>query len=66
VRRLRGFERVTLEPGESSTVHFRLGAEDFGFWTNDPAGTYVVERGRVDVYAGTSSTAEARGTLRIL
>lgn len=66
VRRLRGFERVTLEPGESTTVRFRLGAEDLGFWTNDPAGTYVVERGRVDVYAGTSSTARARGTVRIL
>ncbi|MGW4386732.1 glycoside hydrolase family 3 N-terminal domain-containing protein [Streptomyces sp. NPDC004685] len=66
VRRLRGFERVTLEPGESTTVRFRLGAEDLGFWTNDPAGTYVVESGRIDVYAGTSSTARARCTLRIL
>lgn len=57
---------MTLEPGESTTVRFRLGAEDLGFWTNDPAGTYVVERGRVDIYAGTSSTARARGTVRIL
>lgn len=66
VRRLRGFERVTLESGESTTVRFRLGAEDLGFWTNDPAGTYLLERGRVDVYAGTSSTAQARGTLTVL
>ncbi|MGY0021573.1 glycoside hydrolase family 3 N-terminal domain-containing protein [Streptomyces sp. YJ-C3] len=66
VRRLRGFARVTLEPGASTTVAFPLGAEDLGFWTNDPAGTFLVERGRVDVYAGTSSTAEARRTLRVL
>lgn len=56
VRRLRGFERVTLEPGRSTTVSFRLGAQDLGFWTNDPAGTFIVERGRIDVYTGTSST----------
>lgn len=56
VRRLRGFERVTLEPGRSTTVSFRLGAQDLGFWTNDPAGTFTVERGRIDVYTGTSST----------
>jgi beta-glucosidase len=65
VRRLRGFERVTLDPGASRTVRFRLGAEDLGFWTNDPAGTFTVEPGRIDVYAGTSSTAEARRTLTI-
>lgn len=56
VRRLRGFERVTLEPGRSTTVSFRLGAQDLGFWTNDPAGTFTIERGRTDVYTGTSST----------
>ncbi|MFI6873985.1 glycoside hydrolase family 3 N-terminal domain-containing protein [Streptomyces sp. NPDC050400] len=66
VRRLRGFERVTLEPGATATATFELGEEDLGFWTNDPAGTFLVERGRFDVYAGTSSTAPARTTLRVL
>jgi len=31
VERLRGFERVTLEPGEERTVHFSLKAVDFSF-----------------------------------
>jgi len=31
VERLRGFERVTLEPGEERTVVFRLDAEDLSF-----------------------------------
>ncbi|AKH81029.1 glycoside hydrolase [Streptomyces sp. CNQ-509] len=65
VRRLRGFSRVTLGPGEKRTVRFTLGAEDLGFWTNDTAGRYVVEPGRIDVYAGSSSLAEARCTLTI-
>ncbi|MFW6695712.1 glycoside hydrolase family 3 N-terminal domain-containing protein [Streptomyces sp. MAR4 CNX-425] len=65
VRRLRGFARVTLGPGEKRTARFTLGAEDLGFWTNDPAGQYVVEPGRIDVYAGTSSLTDARCTLTI-
>ncbi|UUN30283.1 glycoside hydrolase family 3 N-terminal domain-containing protein [Streptomyces sp. FIT100] len=65
LRRLRGFSRVTLEPGESTVVRFTLGAEDLGFWTNDPAGRFVVEPGRFDIYAGTSSLAAARCTLTV-
>jgi beta-glucosidase len=45
VRRLRGFERVTLAAGASATVRFSIGAEDLGFWTNDPAGRFLVEPG---------------------
>jgi beta-glucosidase len=56
VRRLRGFERVTLKPGESRTVTFRLDRSDFGFYDN--RGKLVVEPGRIDVYAGNSSKAE--------
>ncbi|MDI3404966.1 beta-glucosidase BglX [Streptomyces cavernicola] len=65
VRRLRGFRRVTLEPGESRTVRFRLGAEDLGFWTNDPKGELRVEPGPIDVYAGNTSTTKAKATLTI-
>jgi beta-glucosidase len=56
VRRLRGFERVTLAPGATETVTFRLDRSDFGFYDN--TGKFVVERGRIDVYAGNSSKAE--------
>jgi beta-glucosidase len=56
VRRLRGFQRVTLDPGQSSTVTFTLDKSDFGFYGN--RGRLVVEPGRIDVYAGDSSDAQ--------
>jgi beta-glucosidase len=56
VRRLRGFERVTLAPGQMRTVTFTLDRSDFGFYDN--RGKFVVEAGRIDVYAGNSSKAE--------
>jgi beta-glucosidase len=56
VRRLRGFERVTLNPGQTKTVTFTLDRNDFGFYDN--SGKFVVEPGTIDVYAGASSAAE--------
>jgi len=55
VRRLRGFQRVTLKPGQKQTVSFNLDKSDFGFYDN--RGAFVVEPGDIDVYAGDSSTA---------
>ncbi|MFD7445440.1 fibronectin type III-like domain-contianing protein [Streptomyces sp. NPDC059909] len=43
VRRLRGFRRPGLAPGEITSVRFVLGAVDVGFWTNAPEGEFVVE-----------------------
>jgi len=56
VRRLRGFERVTLDPGQARTVTFTLDNSDFGFYDN--RGKFVVEPGQIDVYAGNSSNAD--------
>ena len=55
VRRLRGFQRVTLAPGDTQTVSFTLDKSDFGFYDN--RGQFVVEPGEIDVYAGDSSAA---------
>lgn len=63
VRRLRGFERVTLAPGASRTVRFTLDRGDFGFYDNE--GRFVVETGRIDVYAGDSSLAAARASFTV-
>jgi beta-glucosidase len=55
IRRLRGFERVTLNPGETRTITFTLDESDFGFYDN--RGKFVVEPGQIDVFAGNSSSA---------
>jgi beta-glucosidase len=56
VRRLRGFERVTLGKGETKTVTFTLDKSDFGFYDNN--GNFIVEPGEIEVYAGDSSAAD--------
>ena len=65
VRRLRGFERVTLEPGQRRTLSFELGADDLGFHTNDPKGELLVEAGSFDIYAGNSAEAKLKRTLKL-
>ncbi|HMF42877.1 MAG TPA: glycoside hydrolase family 3 N-terminal domain-containing protein, partial [Polyangia bacterium] len=53
VKELKGFERVTLKPGETRTVSFTIGHDALGFWktTKD----FVVEPGKFDVTVGGSS-----------
>jgi beta-glucosidase len=61
VRRLRGFERVTLQSGQTKTVSFTLDRDDVGFYDND--GRFVVENGRINVWVGnTSSVTEGKQT----
>ena len=61
VRRLRGFQRVSLEAGQSRRVRFTLTPEDVGFYDNNAR--FRVERGQIEVYVGTSSEAPLVGTL---
>jgi hypothetical protein len=63
VRRLRGFERVTLDPGQTRTVTFTLNKSDFGFYDN--RGRFVVEPGEIDVYAGNSSAADTKQSFTV-
>jgi beta-glucosidase len=63
VRRLRGFQRVTLEPGETKNVKFRLGPSDVGFY--DETGNLVVEPGQIEVFLGDSSEAPSAGSFEV-
>jgi beta-glucosidase len=63
VRRLRGFQRVTLNAGETKTLSFRLDASDVGFYDN--SGKFVVEPGTIDVYAGDSSAADLTQSFQV-
>jgi beta-glucosidase len=63
VRRLRGFQRVTLAPQESKTVTFRLDKSDWSF--SDNRGKQVNEPGQIDVYAGDSSKADLTKSFQV-
>ena len=51
---LRGFERITLQPGETRTITFTLTPQDLGLW--DANMHFTVEPGQFDVLVGASST----------
>lgn len=51
---LRGFERITLRPGESKEVSFILTPQDLGLW--DIHNNFTVEPGTFAVMVGASST----------
>jgi beta-glucosidase len=63
VRRLDGFQRVTLRPGQTRTLTFHLGRAELGYYDND--GHFRVEPGAFDVYAGDSSAATLHGTFTV-
>jgi beta-glucosidase len=63
-KELRGFERVTLAPGESREVKFPVGFDHLKFWKN---GGWVVEPGTFTVMVGSSSEdIRLKGWLEIM
>jgi beta-glucosidase len=53
VKKLEGFQRVTLGPGQSKTVTFTLGPKNLGYY--DQRGRFVVQPGPFDLWVGDSS-----------
>jgi beta-glucosidase len=53
VKELKGFQRVSLQPGEKRRVEFVLGPEELGFWNRELR--YVVEPGEFQVMVGANS-----------
>jgi beta-glucosidase len=54
-KELRGFERVTLHPGEKKIVHFKLPVSKLSFYDEKTHG-FVVEPGAFDIMIGSSSS----------
>lgn len=54
VKELKGFRKVSLEPGETATVSFTIGSESLSFF--DPAShSWVVEPGKFEAVIASSS-----------
>jgi beta-glucosidase len=53
-RQLKGFQKVTLRPGQSTVVSFTLDSHDLSSWS-DLANGWVVPAGGFRVYVGDSS-----------
>ena len=65
VKQLRGFKRVTLEPGQTKTVTFTLGLDELAFWSV-PDDSFRVEAGTYTVRVGGSSdNLPLSGTFRL-
>jgi beta-glucosidase len=64
IRELKGFARVTLKPGETKTVRFRLGPEELGYWSTSN-GKWIQEAAAFDLWAGGDSTAPLHAHLTV-
>lgn len=63
IRELKGFQRITLQPGETRRVAFTLREEDLAFTRAD--GTFGVEPGQFHIWIAPDSQSGLRGEFRI-
>jgi len=54
IKELRGFQRVSLEPGEKKTIKFTLPAEQLAYW-DETLHAFQVEPGVFEILVGASS-----------
>lgn len=56
MRELKGFERLTLQPGETKTVTFHLGPDHLSYWSTN-SGQWLQDTTAFDVWVGGDSLA---------
>jgi beta-glucosidase len=64
VKELKGFQRVTLQPGEIRKVSFKLNAQDL--WFAGPDDRPMIEPGQYHVWIGPSSAEGLQGEFKII
>ncbi len=65
MRELKGFERVTLQPGESKTVTFHLGPDELRYW-NTNANGWIQDAAPFDIWVGADSQATLHAELEVV
>ena len=63
VRELKGFQRVTLQPGEHKTVEFTVKGNDLGSY--DPGMHWIVPTGTYDVWVAPDSASGVQGAFEV-
>lgn len=64
VKQLKGFEKITLKPGETQTVSFPIDIEALKFWNQQMK--YDAEPGKFNVFIGTDSARVKKGEFELL
>lgn len=64
VRELKGFQRVTLRPGETRTLRFTLNVQDLSYWSA-ASHQWVQDATTFDVWVGDSSAATLAATVEV-
>jgi beta-glucosidase len=63
VRELKGFQRVTLAPGEHKTIEFSVQAQDLGSY--DPDMHWIVPTGTYDIWVAPDAVSGVAGTFEV-
>jgi beta-glucosidase len=65
MRELKGFQRLTLKPGETKTVTFLLGPAELGYWSTN-TGEWIQEAEAFDIWVGADSLATLHEDLTVV
>ncbi len=65
MRELKGFERVTLQPGEKKTVTFPLTPAELSYWSTN-AGKWIQEAADFDLWVGSDSLADLHADFKVV
>ena len=65
MRELKGFERVTLQPGETKAITFQLGPDELGYWSTIAAG-WIQDAAPFDIWVGADSLATLHADLEVV
>jgi beta-glucosidase len=65
VRELKGFRRVTLQPGQKQEISFPVGRDERNYWSAAKNG-WVVEPSDFDVWVGNSSMATLHDSFSVV
>lgn len=65
MRELKGFERLSLKPGQTKKVTFKLGRAELSYWSTN-AGKRIQEAAEFDLWVGSDSRASLHAEFKVV